>query len=144
MSTLPFTEKELRKAWKDLKDASKTNSGKRKNPHRLLLFYAVECGLKAVWLRSNNKNVLDTKNIDEYKHNLHKLIHELNLGKDYLLPSDIKLKSCTLENKDFPRNGKIDVLHQAWRYGGCCVTPGDEQCEKQLQKIAEWIDKEIS
>lgn len=144
MSALPFTEKELRNAWRNLKDASKINNGKRKNPHRLLLFYAVECGLKAVWLRSNNKNVLDSKNIDEYKHNLHKLIHELKLGKDYLLPSEITLKSCTIENKNFPRNGKIDVLHQAWRYGGYCVTPTDEQCEKQLQKIAEWIDKELS
>lgn len=143
MSALPFTEKELRKAWRELRDASQTPTGTRKNPHRLLLFYAVECGLKAIWLKGQNKNVIDSKNIDELKHNLHKLIRDLRLGKDYFLPDDIKLKPCTIDNKDSPRNGKIDALHQAWRYGGSCIAPTDEQCEKKLQKIAQWIDKEL-
>lgn len=99
MSALPFTDRELRKAWRELKFASQTSSSVRKNPQRLLLFYAVECGLKAVWLKANNKNVLDAKSIDTFKHDLSEIMRALGLGKQYFLPSDIYLNSCTIEKK---------------------------------------------
>ena len=143
MSALPFTDRELRKAWRELKFASQTSSSVRKNPQRLLLFYAVECGLKAVWLKANNKNVLDATSIDTFKHDLSEIMRALGLGKQYFLPSDIYLNSCTIEKKDYPRNGKIDALHQAWRYGGSCTKPTDQQCEEKLQQIVQWIEKEL-
>ena len=48
-----FTLREFKRAWRDASSAY-DNCTKKTNAHRLLLFYAVETGLKAVVLRRNN------------------------------------------------------------------------------------------
>lgn len=58
MAKIPFTNRELVRAWRNSLDVSK--SEQRTNPHRLLLFYAIECGLKAAYLKQINKTVIDS------------------------------------------------------------------------------------
>ena len=64
--SIPFTDRELTRAWRDL--SSVVNSqpiGIRQNPHRLLLFYAVECGLKAIWLKRQGRTLFDGADIKQ-------------------------------------------------------------------------------
>jgi hypothetical protein len=63
---IPFTDKEMKKAWGGNLSASQTSP--RTNAHRLLLFYAVECGLKAVLMaRQETRRTNLCKDIKEAK-----------------------------------------------------------------------------
>jgi hypothetical protein len=146
MSPIPFTDRELKRAWRDLETtASPTNGNARKNPQRLLLFYAVECGLKAVWLKRQNRRVFDLVDIDTTGHDLRKVLKELNVGTGLSLPENLQLEPIAQNpgQGQIPRNGNISILHQAWRYGGKCVSPTDDQCEHQLQQVLNWIQGEL-
>lgn len=52
---LPFTNRVVPRL---AQIACTANVQPRDNTHRLLLFYAVECGLKAVWLKKKAKRCL--------------------------------------------------------------------------------------
>jgi len=144
MSAIPFTDRELKRAWRELADiATPAAGGPRKNPHRLLLFYAVECGLKAVWLRRHNRSLFDREDIDRTGHNLRQVLKELKVGSHLRLPESLQLSAVTQSKAQVPRNGDITILHQAWRYGGECAEPTDEQCEIQLQQVLSWIQGEL-
>ena len=146
MSTIPFTDRELKRAWRELSVAAITSNNLRTNPQRLLLFYAVECGLKAAWLKRKRKTLFDDADIDEIGHDLRCLSKKLCLGAKLSLPKNIQLepvKPITKGLPEIPRNGSITLLHQAWRYGGQCQNPSDEECEQQLQNILIWIEGEL-
>lgn len=144
MSAIPFTARELTRAWRELSDVATLPVGHaRKNPHRLLLFYAVECGLKAVWLKRQSRPLFDRADIDHTGHNLRKMLKELNVGKQLSLPGQLQLSPITRDQNPVPRNGDISILHQAWRYGGECTSPTDQDCEIQLQKVLDWIKGEL-
>lgn len=144
MSAIPFTARELQRAWRELSAIATPSAGvARKNPHRLLLFYAVECGLKAVWLKRQNRNLFDCDDIDDKGHNLRQLIKDLRVGANLSLPENLKLQPVIRNGDDQPRNGGISILHQVWRYGGECISPTDQCCEDQLQQIMNWIQGEL-
>lgn len=145
MSQIPFSDRELKRAWRELSEiATLPAGGERKNPHRLLLFYAVECGLKAVWLKRQNRTLFEQEDIDKTGHDLRKVLKDLNIGSSLSLPEDISLGPAKRDNhQSLPRNGKISILHQAWRYGGKCKTPNDQDCEVQLLKVLDWIKGEL-
>jgi len=144
MSAIPFTDRELRNAWRDLSTFYQfTSADKRKNPHRLLLFYAVECGLKAVWLKRQHLSLLDNENISKTGHDLRKVLKELNVGAELSLPESLQLDPINRNGVSCTRQGDIRVLHQIWRYGGTCITPTDSDCEQQLWKILNWIQGEL-
>jgi hypothetical protein len=48
---ITFTDREMQRAWRENFSASHNHNRVRTNAHRLLLFYAVECGLKAVLMK---------------------------------------------------------------------------------------------
>lgn len=138
---IPVTRQELTRAWRHLHQAARVTP--RQAPHRLLVFYAVECGLKAVWLRQKNKEVLEGADIDLLGHDLNQLFKDLCIGRQLAaLPRTITLKPL---GKPSPRArcGGVDVLHQAWRYGVEVATPDDTAIEQQLDKLNEWIAKEL-
>jgi hypothetical protein len=144
MSAIPFTDRELKRAWRDLSAVAAPMAGyTRKNPHRLLLFYAVECGLKAVLLRRQNRRLFDRADIDKTGHDLRQVLKELRAGSHLSLPENLQLVPIIRDENHVLRNGDITILHQAWRYGGECTTPTDQDCEVQLQKILDWIQGEL-
>ncbi|QGX41031.1 hypothetical protein E2H98_15710 [Permianibacter aggregans] len=144
MGVVPFTDRELTRAWRELAVvATPINGGQRNNSHRLLLFYAVECGLKAVFLKRQNRSVFDQNDVDNSGHDLRKLLKALNVGSNLALPHNLQLRPITIQNLSHPRNGDVRILHQAWRYGGYCITPTDQDCEVQLQQILDWLKGEL-
>lgn len=146
MSAVPFTDRELKRAWRELSIVATPVTGNtRKNPHRLLLFYAVECGLKAVWLKRQNRKLFDRNDIDKTGHNLRQILKELRVGTTLSLPENLQLATVTSNENgpQLPRNGDISILHQAWRYGGECITPTDNDCESQLEQVLRWIQGEL-
>ncbi len=144
MSAIPFSERELKRALRDLSETSTPPSGNlRKNPHRLLLFYAVECGLKAVWLKRQSRTLFDQDDINKTGHDLRQVLKDLRVGDDLSLPSSLTFSPVKRNNKNVSRTGNISILHQGWRYGGECVIPSDEECETQLEKVMAWIEGEL-
>jgi hypothetical protein len=118
-------------------------AGTRQNPHRLLLFYAVECGLKAVWLKRQRRTLFEGDDIARTGHDLRRVLKDLNVGSILPLPEKFRLPEVLRGHVQLPRNGKFGDLHQVWRYGGKCEDPTDHDCEQQLQKVLTWIQGEL-
>ena len=144
MSALPFTDRELTRALRELSVvATPAVAGDRQNPHRLLLFYAVECGLKAVWLKRQGCTLFEGDDIQRTGHDLRQVLKDLNVGSSLSLSETFRLPAASRGQVKFPRNGKFGDLHQVWRYGGKCEAPTDHACEQQLQKVLDWIQGEL-
>lgn len=144
MSAIPFTDRELTRAWRELSVvATSLTAGDRQNPHRLLLFYAVECGLKAVWLKRQSRTLFEGADIDRMGHDLQQVLKDLKVGSALSLPESFQLPAASLGAATRPRKGKFGDVHQAWRYGGRCQTPTDQDCEQQLLRVLTWIQGEL-
>lgn len=144
MSAIPFTDRELTRAWRELSAIAIPATGTiRNNPRRLLLFYAVECGLKAVWLKRQNRSLFDREDINRTGHNLRQVLKELKVGIELSLPENLQLQPVMQNGAQQSRNGDIGILHQAWRYGGKCTAPTDNDCEHQLEQVLNWIHGEL-
>lgn len=143
---IPFTQRELNRAWRQACSASSVNN--RNNAHRLLLFYAVECGLKAAYLKRQNIDVISTAIADELKHDLNKIMTKLCVGKALAIPKSLTLKpfpkSLTLKPLTNQRNAQSGDINQVWRYGGILEKPTDAELEKTLETINEWIKGELT
>jgi hypothetical protein len=145
MAVLDFNDKELKRAWRNNLAASSVENNKT-NAHRLLLFYAVECGLKAMILKKENKSRTDLlpqdKQLKKYSHDINKLLQELNLSSRYHL-KDTKMKQ--FKNSDTPRPVSVGDFNQMWRYGGNSDnTIFNDNIEKQLHDIIKLIEQEIN
>ncbi|MCH5510596.1 hypothetical protein ACTACM_17565 [Pseudomonas fragariae (ex Marin et al. 2024)] len=139
---VPITRRELTKAWDELRQASRANL--RTNPHRLLLFYAAECGLKAVYLKDTNADVLNEDTIGLKNHDLNQVMDRLKMGKEYRLPASLNLPSLRTGGALEVRKCGSGSLNQVWRYGSKCERPVDDvQLEATLEKVNEWIAGEI-
>jgi hypothetical protein len=141
---IPFTDREMEKAWRENKDASRQTP--RTNAHRLLLFYAVECGLKAILMRRQEKNRTDLcTDISECQHDLNKLLDCLCAGQNLKLPAQLSMISIRGKNGNTERKFTPGDLNQMWRYGGCCTVKdlADQDLENKLLEIVNWIDGEL-
>ncbi len=110
---LPFTDREMKRAWdQNLRAISQVKEQYRTNAHRLLLFYAVECGLKLLIMRKKRLSRTDGLNPDILTHDINKLLKELGAQGDIVLSrtqmdpiqksSERKSKDTrTVEPKDF-------------------------------------------
>lgn len=58
MAALPFTLREMQTGWRKNFQAYKKASPPIHNAHRLLLFYAIECGLKSILMKRENAGSL--------------------------------------------------------------------------------------
>lgn len=141
---IPFTDRELKNAWRNLACAATLCSVDRvANTRRLLLLYAVECGLKAVWLKRKRQDVFDEEDVGDVGHDIYKLIKDLHVKHDLKIFKTIGLKPITINSVSVSRNFGLKDLHQVWRYGGVCVSPGDSDCEQQLHDIMKWLEGEL-
>jgi len=143
--SISFTDRELKRAWRQLKKTSMPHTdGERENAHRLLLFYAVECGLKAVWLKRRNQTLFTDDDVKQTGHDLAKILTRLRAGHHVRLPDNIQLASVKSgHGNEHQRNCNMESLHQVWRYGGTSQSPTDKQCEEQLEQIVNWINGEL-
>ncbi len=141
---IPFTDREMEKAWRENRDAS--HKTQRTNAHRLLLFYAVECGLKAILMRRQGKTRTDScTDISECQHDVNKLLDCLSVQKNLRLPGQLSIKPIKGKNGYDERKFTTGEVNQMWRYGGCCTTTGitDKDLEEKLLEIVNWIDGEL-
>ncbi len=97
------------------------NSAERERPHNedsaaLLLFYAVECGLKSIYMLRNNLRSTDDERANaqsarSFSHNIVSLMIALNISRVSIRPAPpIVIARSGL-------SGHPLVLHEAWRYG---------------------------
>jgi hypothetical protein len=101
---------------------------------RLVLFYAVETGLKYHLLgiiRKSNTDELQMR-YNNIGHNIKRMLQEAQCGGRF------KLSEFQTERSQRVDSGKF---HQMWRYGIKAQKPDDEnKAENELKKIAEWLD----
>ncbi len=136
---IPFTDIELQKAWRENQGAAKVET--RTNAHRLLLFYSVECGLKAVLLKRQSKDCTDScPELVEVQHDINKLLDKLAAGEKLKLPPQLGMKP--LKNNQ-ERKFSCGEINQMWRYGGCCENIKDGELERKLLDILSWIAQEL-
>jgi HEPN domain-containing protein len=144
--TIPFTDREMERAWRENLVASR--HANRSNAHRLLLFYAVECGLKALILKKSGHKYPrtdDFESITDAEHNLNKLMDALSMMKSFRLPEQIRMKdikdACGKQNS---RYADVDKINQMWRYGGRATGAiSDVLLEEKLKNVCNWIEREM-
>ena len=152
MAPVIFTDREMRRAWEiNLKVYTHL---KTTNAHRLLLFYAVECGLKAVLMKRRQVNCTELcGEIQEAQHNINKLLDCLSAGEVLKLPSQLQMQPIKIQGETRERTLDPGKINQVWRYGGSFVhihssssassDVQNENIEKQLNLISEWIKQEL-
>jgi HEPN domain-containing protein len=141
---IPFTNREIERAWRNNKAASE--QAPRTNGHRLLLFYAVECGLKAILMRRQRKTRTDECPVlAQCQHDINKLLDSLSAGQSLKLPSQLSMAKIKSRNGYDERKFTSGEINQMWRYGGCCTSNSttDTELENQLLKIVRWIEGEL-
>ena len=108
-------------------------------PAALLLFYSVECGLKASVLR--RRKLRSTAQLPEElrTHDLHRLAKELCLPPDLC---NRMQRSCPSQHKRRQRVAFQD-LHEAWRYGHALRKDEEEQATQVLRDLREWCQEEL-
>lgn len=98
--------------------ASAANTDIDKASKGILLFYAAECGLKALYMSRNSlrlssdTNSVALKAARAFGHRLDQLIRELKIRPDQLphMPGAITLGDG--------QQLSVEQIHEAWRYGG--------------------------
>lgn len=141
---IQFTLREIQKAWRENLSASACKTP-RTNPHRLLLFYAVECGLKAILMRRQQKDCTDAS-IAEFGHDINKLLDALGARGSLRLPTQIRLKDIKIQGSSHQRSLTSEQINQLWRYGHSFQNSSqiqDKDLESTLFQIAEWIKGEL-
>lgn len=138
---IPFTFRELKNAWKCSRLASQVAA--RTDAHRLLMFYAIECGLKAVHLRRTNRDVIDEEVARLHMHDLNGLLSTVKASKDFFLPTNVTLQPIRINGSQVPRNCTVGSLNQVWRYGGALGEAKNIELQNLFDKIDVWIAKEI-
>lgn len=141
---IPATRKELEKAFrKHLHTFRTVNEQHRNISYKLLLFYAVECGLKVLIL----KEILGKTTDDIRNHGIlgPKLRgaggHNLKCFLQYLQIHSYKLQNLKCKNG---MEASVEKYNQVWRYGIQIDDPDIEnEVVRELQKIAEWIERKL-
>ncbi len=99
----------------------------------LLLFYAVECGLKAAYLRSRSFHRISQIRDEKLRktHDLQLLAKELRLPAALIGDLSFRLR------RDRSRRWLIDKAHEAWRYG--VTIDSEDHLTEQLQRLQQWL-----
>ncbi len=130
------TRKEIEEAFNSHRKKSATSSGKFGMTDKMLLFYAVECGLKALYMDKNKLKWTGQMNnsresVSDFRHNLNDLMKKLKWN--YKIPK-INIDKNQIENDD---------LHQAWRYGKSLDEKQEKRCIEILSKILKEIRNQL-
>jgi hypothetical protein len=126
---------QLRKAFQRHRQTGVTQAEGR----NLLLFYAVECGLKAAWL--NRNKLRDTSAIDPVlKEKGHDLIY---WTKQLRLPAVITNGKTNFRTRVDGTSRPLEAAHEVWRYG-VDIDPADQtSLEIWLEQVWQWSKEEL-
>jgi hypothetical protein len=113
--------------------------GAASESRNLLLFYAVECGLKAVWMRRNHLTRTDQiENPIIHTHDLRRLAAELTVA------TGVGQCQETFKLRRDSAGWQARQVHEAWRYG-VQVDPKDEQALVDwLARLWSWAREELA
>jgi hypothetical protein len=128
------TRRELEKAYR-VNGAS--FGGCTSSAERLLLFYAVECGLKVLIMRL--RNVQTSTDLAEEFH----IGHDIREGlKKTYAPARLAIRStATLHSQDPQDFVHPQHLHQAFRYA--VTVASEEEIAAELREIMEWLNERL-
>jgi HEPN domain-containing protein len=101
----------------------------------LLLFYAVECGMKAAVLRRVKGRGTNDLDGPLRTHDLSRLAKELRLSADI----NTKLVRCRRPGADYVEHHE---LHEAWRYGAKLDPQHEAHAVAGLRELAKWCGQE--
>lgn len=122
----------------ELRQAFWCHLEKRAAAESLLLFYAVECGLKSLYLRQ--RNLRSTEMIaDDLKsrgHDLRRWFKELRLPATMALPQGFRLR----RDETFWDLGRA---HEAWRYGAAVHSDDEGKLLEALERVRVWIQEAL-
>ncbi|WP_156801922.1 hypothetical protein [Desulfurispora thermophila] len=134
MSRLHFTRRELTRAYKTHYETYLSLQEEKGGSTALLLFYAVECGLKAVWMkRKNCEETQKCPNVIDFSHDLNRILRELKVRPELLLPRGRVAKK--------QRTVDVKYLNQAFRYG--YNIENQHNIIQGLLRIVDWMKGEI-
>ena len=131
------TRKEMEIAYRNHKSVWESGKDTPNNSHKMILFYAVECGLKVYFMKHNSlEQAYETNQNNEsplkFGHKIRDLCEKLN----------IKLKiSRITKNVDKPIEPQD--FHQAWRYGKQLDKDEENVCIEEFQRILEELNKKL-
>ncbi|GAB1831762.1 hypothetical protein [Achromobacter xylosoxidans] len=138
---IQVTRKEFEKGWARAKSVYTTvpHGDKTNNAHRLLLFYAVENGLKALIMRT--ERIRDgSADFSKEKHNINRLLDRAGAKATYRIANTILIKDRIAQTS---RNCSVGDINQIWRYGCIADAPSDEEIELGLRTVAQWIEEQL-
>lgn len=110
---------------------------------RLILFYAVECGLKYRLMKRTNQNsyseLLNVDGMDDLGksqngHNIKLLLRKNDIFRFHIDPIHIYDRRECIQSNQF---------NQLWRYGVTADFDEERDAEIIFEKIARWLDEEI-
>lgn len=90
---------------------------------RLLRFYALECGLKAMFMQryklktTADRTSASKRSASEFKHNIDQIIRHIGIP-----PARLAHVPTAMHNSE-GHAVPVSELHQAWRYGATVVAP---------------------
>ena len=106
----------------------------------LLLFYAVECGLKSVYLRRHRFRTtaqIQDPELQEKGHDISRWVKELRLPASILhAGAEFRL------TRDGARYG-IEMAHQAWRYGVSMEVTDEAGLLEYLRTVKNWVEEAL-
>lgn len=120
----------------------------------LLLFYAVECGLKSIWLKRKNltgtDRIQDQTLLSKDGHNFAVWLKETRLPKSVVGDIfDSKGNPLSLQTPTFrlaSGGAHLDTgkAHQVWRYGIPVDSEDQKSLVEWLEKVCTWIKENIN
>lgn len=132
---------ELRKSFHAHIQVVLAQSNKSSSSH-LLMFYAVECGLKSIWLKRNKligtDRIQDQTLLTKDGHNFAIWIKELRV------PPTIGNKIPDFHLDRGGSSWDIGKAHQAWRYGVRMKSEDEKAVVEWLENLCDWIKEKIN
>jgi len=129
--------------WNQLKRAYSTHSGVKIDQESLsfylLLFYAIEAGLKSIYLRENKLNT--TQNIPDDKL---KRTHDLSIWvKELRFPASVAGCKGHFRLERDSTSWQVQHIHEAWRYHVNIEKTDQQEIVAWLKKLKETIKERI-
>jgi hypothetical protein len=146
MAQIPASQRELRNAFSKHYHVYNTmDQSYHPMTRRLLLFYAVESGLKCYLLKGIHKNTTSELYTHNQFYGLEKHGHDIKLLVKFAGISG--QKNYQLGNLSEKNGNPIppEKFHQIWRYGIESKVPKNENhIEITLKNIADWLSSNLA